>query len=59
LDRQPALRPIHNVLEQRDRPKLFLPSMEVVEGNRGDKHDRNEKERQHPPWKIQPIAAVQ
>jgi hypothetical protein len=41
-----GLRPIHNVIKQRDGPKLFLPSMGVVEDIRGDKHDHSEKERQ-------------
>jgi hypothetical protein len=41
-----ALRPIRKVFEQPDGPKLFLPSMGVVEDKRGDKHDRSEKERQ-------------
>ena len=41
-----TLRPTHNVFEQRDGPKLFLPSMGVVEDIRGDKHDHSEKERQ-------------
>ena len=41
-----ALRPIQNVFEQRDGPKLFLSSMGVVEDIRGDKHDHSEKERQ-------------